>query len=684
MQRNLVRNLLFGGTALLLIGVSLMAMRLVVLADPNARVALTDQIVPLVQQAHFLQATDPGQQLNLSIGLQLRNQAYLDSLLSAINDPQSAQYHHYLTPDEFNALFAPTSDEVQQVVAFMQLQGLTVTSVASNNLLIDATGSVAQVQQAFNTQINDYQIGSHIFYGNAAPPSVPAVLSSLITSVGGLDNSIQYQPHVRFIAPTIRSITLPSGYGPKDLAGAYDTTPLQSTGILGDHQTIALFELDGYQSSDVATYLQTYNLGNPNISNVLVDHFNGAAGQNAVEVELDIEVVAAIAPHANQIVYEGPNTTQGLNDTYNRIVTDHRAQIATTSWGLCETSTGAAEVKTLDNIFKQAVAQGMSFFAAAGDSGAYDCSDTNLAVDSTASDTNVIGVGGTTLQLNVGAYGSESVWSNPSAIQHGPKGGGAGGGISNTFARPTWQQGSGVQNQYSNGNREVPDVTADADPSTGYAVYCTVKNAGCPPTGWLTIGGTSAGAPLWAGCLALINQYLQTQGKAPVGYANPALYGLFNAQQAFPAFHDITTGNNLYYPATTSYDLASGMGSPDVYNMARDLAGASGSSSGDGTPTPTPTVTDTPTPTVTDTPTPAPTVTPTPTPSDTPTPTPMDTPTPTPTPTPPPALITNGDFESRQAPWQQSSSGNYQLVDPSNPHSGLYSAYLCGYVGCND
>ena len=119
-----------------------------------------------------------------------------------------------------------------------------------------------------------------------------------------------------------------------------------------------------------------------------------------------MEIVAAMAPHANQIVYEGPNTTQGLNDTYNKIVTDNKAQIASTSWGLCENSSGSAELQTLDAIFKQGATQGISFFAASGDSGAYDCGDTNLAVDSPADDPYVTGVGGTNLQLNSGAYGS--------------------------------------------------------------------------------------------------------------------------------------------------------------------------------------------------------------------------------------------------------------------------------------
>lgn len=674
MRRNLVRNLLFVFAALLLIGVSLIAARMAVRADLNPRVTLTGQTVPLVQQAHLLQATDTNQQLQLSIGLKLRNPAELDNLLSAIYNPQSPQYHHYLTPEQFDQLFAPTPDQVQQVVAFLQSQGLTVTKIASDSLLIDATGSVGQVQQAFQTQINNYQSGDRTFYANATPPTIPASLGQIIVSVGGLDNSTRYRPLYQGFN-TSRSqnpataLATPSGYGPKQLGDAYGATPLQGlgNGNLGDGQTVAVFELDGYQKSDVDQYLQNYNLGSPNITNVLVDGFDGSAGQGAIEVELDIEVVAALAPRANLVVYEGPNTTQGLNDTYNAIVSDtvNKPQITTISWGLCEASTGNAELDTLDGIFKKGAVQGISFFAASGDSGAYDCNDSNLAVDSPSDDPYVTGVGGTNLQItssgNGYQYGSESVWSNPSDTQRSPKGAGGGGGISNRFTQPSWQTGQGTGN--SNGKRQVPDVSADADPASGYAVYCTVSSSGCPSSGWITVGGTSAAAPFWAGSTALINQYLRSQGKGVVGYANPALYAVFNAQQAFPAFHDITTGNNLNYQATPGYDMASGIGTPNVYNLARDLANLS------GTPTPTPS------------PTPSPTVTPTATPTSVPNPTPTATPIP---PTPPPALIRNGGFESGPMAWQQSSSGGYELIDNTNSRNGLYSAYFCGYGSCDD
>jgi kumamolisin len=473
----------------------------------------------------------------------------------------------------------------------------------------------------------------------------------MIGSIGGLDNSVHEQPRMH----TIRATT--SGYGPAELSQAYDTVPVASASLQGEGQTVALFELDGYHAPDIEQYFQHYTLGTPALSTVLVDGASGTAGQGAIEVELDIEVVGAIAPRTAQLVYEGPNSTQGINDTYNRMVTDNQARVISTSWGLCESSTGQAEILTLDTIFKQAAAQGISIYAASGDDGAYDCGDTNLAVDSPADDPYVTGVGGTNLQLGANSsYGSEAVWADASASGRGPAGAGSGGGVSTIFTQPAWQTGSGVISSMSSGQpcsapsgqycRQVPDISADADPASGYAVYCTVTAAGCPATGWSTVGGTSAAAPFWAGSTALINQDLQGQNLPALGSANPALYNLFNSQQISPAFHDITSGKNLYYPATAGYDMASGLGSPDVRNLAQDLVSS----------------------------------------STIPTPLPTGTPVPTSTPTAAPAknLLQNTGFENGPQSWQETSSGGYQIISTLNPHTGHTSAYLCGYAACDD
>lgn len=701
MQRTYLRKLVTTCVGLAIIGASILSVVFIARAKQNQPFILTNQSVPLVSRAHMVGPAGAQQQLNLSIGLQLRNQSELTSLLGDLNNPYSSRYHHFLTPQEFIDQFGPSADQVQQVKDYLQQQGLAITSVSPNGLLIDATTTVAQAESAFQVTINNYVLGANTFFANANPPVIPGSLSSIIASIGGLDNSVKMHPLYHLSGPA-HSKPKPtfgthpkasphaaqSGFGPSDLSGAYDAAPLQTSNLQGSGQTVAVFELDGYQSSDITQYLQNYSLGTPSISNVLVDGFNGSAGAGAIEVDLDIEVVAAMAPKATQIVYEGPNSTQGVNDTYNKIVTDNKAQITTISWGECEAQSGNAELQTLDSIFSQGAAEGIAMYAAAGDSGAYDCNDNNLAVDSPADDPNITGVGGTNLQLNNGAYGSESVWSNPSDTQRSPQGAGGGGGISSLFKEASWQKGPGVQNQYSNGNREVPDVSADADPATGYAVYCTVSAAGCS-SGWIEVGGTSAAAPLWAGSTALINGYLQQQNKSRMGFANPVLYGLENSQPQFTPFHDVTSGTNLYYPATAGYDEASGWGSPDIYNIARDVAAGITGPPPTPTPNPSPTATGTTTPTPTNTTTPSPTDTTTPPPSPTTTSTPPPSPTTTATPIPPTpptggSLIQNGGFEQGSQGWQESSSGGYELVDSTNPHTGNYSAFLCGYSSCSD
>src|SRR5437868_12257089 len=181
---------------------------------------------------------------------------------------------------------------------------------------------------------------------------------------------------------------------------------------------------------------------------------------------------------------------------------------------------------TLDNIFKQGASQGQSFYAASGDNGAYDCGDSRLTVDSPASDPYITGTGGTNLALNAdGSYKSESAWSNPNTSPAT----GSGGGVSNYFARPSWQTGPGVANSYSNGKRQVPDVALDADPQTGYSVYVTYNRS----TGWNVVGGTSAAAPAWAAFTGVYNQYAAAYGKPNLGYANSTLYSAGSVAQAY-------------------------------------------------------------------------------------------------------------------------------------------------------
>ncbi|MEO7019414.1 MAG: protease pro-enzyme activation domain-containing protein, partial [Ktedonobacteraceae bacterium] len=548
---------------------SLMATTAQAAPAASVRSIIPGHMIPALKGLAPTNASSVNRQLHLSISLNLRNRAALDKLIQAQSDPHSSLYHQYLTPQQFTSMFSPTQASVNQVVTYLNSQGLQVSSVASNRLLIDASGSLSTVERAFNVGISDYMLKGRSVYAPTHEPSVPASLAGMVLNISGLDNVAQYH-HSAQLMPT----AVPNGgYGPSDLRAAYDMNPLLSS-VDGTGQTTAIFELDGYIPSDITSYLSHFGLGSAKFSNVLVDGATNTAGAGAIEVDLDMEVVSAIAPGATQKIYIGPNSTSGVNDTYNRIVTDNTAKVVSTSWGECEAVSGNSELSALDNIFAQGASQGQSVFAASGDSGAFDCNNNNLAVDSPADDPHVVGVGGTNLQVGTGSvYSSESVWSNPNDTQRSPKGSGGGGGLSTFFAKPSFQTGPGVD---SNTMRHVPDVSADADPATGYAVFCTASAAGCPSSGFVQVGGTSAAAPLWAGVTTDTNAFLASQGKSLLGNVNAELYTLFNTSQSFTAYHDITVGNNLNFNATAGYDLASGIGTPDVWNFARDAAGTTG------------------------------------------------------------------------------------------------------------
>ena len=607
----------------------------------TGRATLPGHIAPMLKQYKVQHATSKAQQLQLSISLNLRNRDALTALLAAQNDPTSSSYHHYLTPQEFTATFGPTQATVDSVVAYLKSQGLHITSIATNHLLVNASGLVATVEQAFGVTLNDYAINGRTVYAPSANPTVPDALGSVILNIGGLDNVTVYH-HAALSSQnkaaagsasrhTLNNLrTAYAGYTPNNLRTAYDANTLNSSGGTGAGQTTALFELDGYNPSDITTYLSKYNLGGAKFSNVLVDGATNTPADGAIEVELDMEVLSALAPDATQKIYIGPNTDAGINDTYNQIVTDDQAKVTSISWGACEPSLASSELITLDNIFEQGAAQGQAFFAASGDSGAYDCATSYdvigdpLAVDSPADDPNVVGVGGTYLVLGSNSsYQSESVWSNVSRAE------GSGGGISSYFTRPAYQSGPNLTNL----NREVPDVSADADPATGYSVYCTVTvSVPCNSSGWIVIGGTSGAAPLWAAIATDVNEYLAGHRKAVLGSANVDLYSLYNTPQTYSAYHDIATGNNLYYPATSGYDTASGMGTPDVWNIARDLLNKTPGGGGTG----------------------------------------------------PTQLLRNPGFDDGAENWAEHSSGQYEIVNGTKPHAGGTSAEICGYATCHD
>lgn len=552
---------------------------------------------PLIRVSRLLGSDPANRTLQMSVGLAMRNAGQLNALLHDLYDPSSPVYHQFLTVDQFARQFGPTDAQQQAVENYLTQRGFTITATYPSHLLIDFSGPESLAEKVFGVTINAYQSpDGRKFFANTTDPTLPAYLASYVTYVGGLDNANQFShpPIPAKHAPAITSnagrscpAASSSAYIPSQLSKAYNYDGLHNAGLQGQGQTVGVFELDGYSASDVKAYTQCFGGGSVPVKNVILDGFNGQPGAGAIEVELDMETILSMAPKLSKlVVYEAPNTTQGYNNEFARIVSD-RTPVISVSWGDCESNMGQTEVQQENKYFQEAAAQGQSILVAAGDSGSASCFQLQgggfnfaLNADDPAAQPYVTGVGGTTLTLNSNnSYSSEHVWNG------GIFGGAGGGGLSQYWKQPGWQSGPGVQNSYSNGMRETPDVSLNADPATGYPVYCTVGSNCTTTPGWITVGGTSAAAPMWAAAVALTNQEAAQHGKGNVGFLNPAIYKIASGSRYRSDFHDITPPNNSStpsnndeiginggaYPVTNNYDMATGWGSFNATNLATDL-----------------------------------------------------------------------------------------------------------------
>jgi kumamolisin len=566
-------------------------------ANADTFAPIKGQVPALVSKSTLLGPTDASQSLTLSVGLKLRNADSLKAYVDSASRTKSINAHHHLTQAQIAAAYAPLASSQQAVISYLQSYGFQVTSTGKLHLVIGFQGTVGDAENAFHIQINNYRSPKgQNFYAPASDPSVPVALARLIQNVAGLSNSVHFShPPIRKLKSSNPKIATTSnancsvngGYTPAQIASAYNLNSFYNAGFKGDGQTVALFELDDYSSGDISNYTSCLGGKQVPINRISVDGGANGTGAGAIEVELDMELILSAAPHLAALnVYEGPKpgvlTDAQYLDVWSRIITDDSASVISTSWGACETY-ASADIATENSLFMIAAAQGQTIFAASGDSGTNDCQtplssgQAKLAVDDPASQPYVTGVGGTSLTLNNNAYSSEVVWNNGYASSSGLVFAG-GGGVSSTWPLPAWQQGPGVNS--SSSGREVPDVSLDADPNTGYAVYCTVS-AACGSGGWFPLGGTSAAAPMWAAFMALTNEKTLHDGGFNIGFINPYLYQIdqnAGGTSYINDFHDITTGNNdgmndggTTYPATANYDMASGLGSYNAWNLANDL-----------------------------------------------------------------------------------------------------------------
>ncbi len=519
--------------------------------------------------------------LHVLFTLPMRDKAGLDAFLADVTDPHSPHYGHYLTLDQANARFNPDVAHEQRVLAWLQAAGVTDVQTQPNHLYIGAQADVATLNTLLGIQIRDYALPDRTIYAPDRAPTLPAAVSDDVQWVVGLTNA------TRFHKMSNGTAHGSPPYYAQDYANAYDVNPLWNAGYTGAGTTVAL-TLWGAAPSDSSLTTWQSRTGaavatRANGRLVIIPVDGGSTFADVGEAGMDIEASGGIAYQAQIRYYEAPTDASGnpttlaaLADTLNAAGTDavNNRQISN-SWGGDEDPNA---LNAFDPIFAANSATGHTYLFSSGDSGSASNQPGggDPVASYPASSAYVVAVGGTRFSGNIGSgWPGEVAWAY-TPPPTGPEG--SGGGYSTLVARPSWQVASG----FNNTQRGYPDVSAVGDPATGYQV-CYGNNGTCAQ-----IGGTSLSAPLWGGILAITNQYLQAQGHAPLGFAAPFLYRLANTAQTYAPYHDITSGTNGAYSAGAGWDAVSGLGSPDVWNMARDLSGG-------GPPTPTPTPQATPT-----------------------------------------------------------------------------------------
>jgi len=488
------------------------------------------------------------------------------------DDPDSYTPH---TRDEYGVSHGADPNDLDAIEQFAHEHGLTVSERDAERRSIVVAGTAEAIQQAFGTELHQSESNGVTYRSRTGSLSLPASIHPAVMAVLGLDNRPVAKPHFRKGAEqahegdwstgeargTVHAaqsgVTIPAGtFSPAQLAHLYNFP----TSVTGTGQTIAIIELGGgYRTKDLITYFQSLNVPQPTVSAVSVDGGVNQPGSDADgEVMLDIEVAGVVAPGAKIVVYFAPNTDQGFHDAISKAAHDNirKPSVISISWGGPEDSWTPQALQAMNAALQDAAALGVTVTVAAGDDGSSDgVADGKLHVDFPASNPFVLACGGTKVQAS-GSQVLEVVWNETAARE-----GATGGGVSKIIPMPAYQRNAHVPAQPEThfAGRGVPDVSGDADPTTGYFVRVDGKN--------MIIGGTSAVAPLWAGLAALINQQL---GHA-IGFVNPKLYAIPE-----PTFRDIKQGNNGAYSAGPNWDPCTGLGSPNGVALVNALRGAAG------------------------------------------------------------------------------------------------------------
>jgi subtilase family serine protease len=604
---------------------------------PGAVTTLAGTLHPLTLRATDLGAVDARMQLDsmtLNISLSAAQQAELNALLEAQQDPKSPQYHQWLTQEAFGARFGLTDDDLSKVTAWLAAEGFTVQSVSDSRNAITFRGSVLQVEAAFHTPLHQYQLDGETHFANATELRIPASLAGVVRNVRGLNDFRPKANIIRTIKTPSPEFTTPGGshfMAPGDWATIYDVTSIYNAGFTGVGAHVGIVGQTYAPKADIDHFRSAAGLTSTKLNYHCISSSNctSAAGTSTdgdlLEADLDIEWAGGIAENATvDFIYSAHgDTSHNVFDALQYAIQTYKVSgavvpVLSMSYESCEQDVSASEASFFLNLAQQANAQGQTIVVSSGDSGAAGCdahgsasspiATVGISAGVPADVPNITAVGGTTFsgdQINPYIYWNSSSSSVNTALQYIPEtvwndtdGNGlaaSGGAVSTLFPQPAWQW---TPADYSGASgRFVPDVAFAASPHhDGYLTCSQVDNSSTYGTsctsGFVSSanylflgGGTSAGTPSFAGMLTLL-----TQKYGPLGNINPVLYSLAsNPTNYASVFHDITTGNNfvpcsstatgcvngqLGYLATAGYDLTTGLGSIDGGALYTALATA--------------------------------------------------------------------------------------------------------------
>ena len=513
-------------------------------------------------------------------------QADLDRLLEEQRDPSSPNYRQWLTPEQFGDRFGLTSGDYAVVTAWLESHGLHIEYAARARNWVAFSGAARDVEQAFHTHIHRYLVDGQSHFANSTPVSIPAAFSGIAGGIRGLDDFWRVAPAAM---PDNTSGSGVHQLAPGDWATIYDVSPLYAMGIDGTGQRIGILGGSDMNQSYIDTFRSQFGLPRTTVEQHLVGPDPGITG-SANEAALDVEWSGAIAPGATIVYIYAAN----FNTAAQGAIDQNLATVLSESLSSCEPEAAAGNRL----MAQQANAQGITWMASSGDSGPAGCDAHGFfgatgnaatvsdgpAVGIPASFPEVTAVGGTEFNEAGGQYWNSSNTANgasatsyiPELVWNETGAGGllaSGGGPSIFFSKPSWQAGPGVP---ADNARDVPDISFSA--AGNHDPYMVVNS-----NGQRASGGTSASSPSFAGVVALLNHYLVSSGvqsQPGLGNINPELYRL--ARTTTNVFHDITQGNNFVpcaagspgcvngsmgYAAAPGYDLATGLGSLDVYNF---------------------------------------------------------------------------------------------------------------------